>query len=118
MTKYIIVWYAGAGYGFHARVVEASSKQAAKNKHSIKHPGETKLMGAYTTAEFLKSFYDRNGSKIDYIAAPKQGQDLRDWNDFMKSHAIGMSWSRWPYWAKHLVQKAAFERIKEGKHVW
>jgi hypothetical protein len=118
MTKYIIVWYAGAGYGFRARFVEASSKQSAKNKHAIRHPGETKLAGAYTISEFVKSFYNRNGSKISYLASPKQGQDLRDWNEFMNTHALGASWSSWPKWAKELVQKAAFERIKEGKHVW
>jgi hypothetical protein len=118
MTKYIVVWYAGAGYGFRARAVEASSKAMAKNKHSEKHPEETRLMGAYTTSEFTRSFYERNGSKIRYLASPDRGQDLRDWNELMESHGLGLSWTRFPSWAKSFVQKAAIERIREGKHVW
>jgi hypothetical protein len=118
MTKYIVTWYAGAGYGFRARAVEASSKASAKSKHMIKHPVETKLVGVYTTNEFVRSFYNRNGSKIEYLASPERGQDRRDWNEFMGSHALGMSWDRWPYWAKTLVKKAALERVREGKHVW
>jgi len=118
MTKYIAVYYAGAGYGFRARMVEASSKASAKNKHSERHPDETRMTGIYTIGEFVRSFYNRNGSKISYMASPKSGSGLRDWNEFMDSHALGMSWDRWPSWAKSLVQKAALERVREGKHVW
>ena len=118
MTKYIAVYYAGAGYGFHARVVESSSKQSAKNKHSERHPGETRMVGIYTISEFVRSFYNRNGSKIRYLAAPNSGSDLRDWNELIESHGLGLSWSKFPSWAKSFVQKAALERIREGKHVW
>ena len=118
MTKYIAVYYAGANYGFHARVVEASSKQSAKNKHTEKHPDETRMVGIYTINEFMRSFYNRNGSKISYLAAPKSGFVLRDWNELMDSHGLGLSWDKFPSWAKMLVRKAAIERIKEGKHVW
>jgi hypothetical protein len=118
MTKYVAVYYAGAGYGFRARFVEASSKQSAKNKQSEKHPNETRLLGIYTMGEFVRSFYNRNGSKISYLASPKSGMDLRDWNELMDSHGLGLSWDRFPSWAKKLVQKSALEHVKEGKHVW
>ena len=118
MTKYIAVWYAGGEYGFRGRFVESSSKQSAKNKHAEKHPDEARMVGIYNTGEFSKSFYNRNGSKISYMASPKQGMDLREWNEFINNHGLGLSWTRLPTWVKSLIQKAAFERVREGKHVW
>ena len=118
MTKYIAVYYAGAGYGFHGRPIEASSKQSAKAKYLERYPDKARMVGIYTMNEFLKSFYNKNGSKISYLAAPKSGLPLRDWNELMDSHGLGLSWTKFPYWAKSIVQRAAIERIREGKHVW
>ena len=117
MTKYVAIWNSNRG-GWYGRFVEASSKIAAKAKHAKNHPDEIKFLHINNLTELPHNFYNRNTSRIAYMVSPHSGQALRDWNEFIKGHGLGLSWSRLPSWVKDLIKRNVIERVKDGEYLW